>query len=398
MYPAIRNLLMFLSVVALMATPAFAETKELFLAHVGAPGSIFDLAANEFARRANEKLPPEYRVVPAGSSRFGYDTAVLEKLKTGEVAFGLPGAVMSTISPKFGVFELPFLIRDRDQIRRISDAMMEPIFQPEAKAKGFRILAIWENGFRQFTNNVRPIKKPADIRGLKLRVPKTPWWEKVFRTLGVEPVPIETAKVYESLKTGVIDGQEQPLQHLVSGKLYEQQRYLSLSDHIFTPMYLIVGDEPFSKLPPKVQKILLETAAEMREWVFGTAATLENNYLDQVSEVMEVNHIDVKAFRRACLPIYDEFARTVPGGFKLIEMMSELANVPPSEVGLSATNAGASAASASPSTPSSSSTSATAGSTTTPSGQTASSTEACARQSAVNSEKARLFTAIGCRL
>lgn len=296
---------------------------------------MHDLAALEFERRANEKLPPEFRVEAAGDSRFGYDTVTLEKLKTGEIALSLPGSVMSTVSPKFGVFELPFLVRNRDQIRKINEALLEPILQPEAKKKGYKVIAIWENGFRQFTNSTRPIKYPKDLVGIKIRTPKSAWWEKVLRTLGAEPVPLSYAEVYGSLKSKAIDAQEAPLAQINAAKLYEVQRYLSLSDHIYTPIYLVASDEQFAKLPADVQKILVETGQDLREWVYSTAIKLENEIIDDLSEKMEVNYVDLKSFRRASRPLYAEFARTVPGGLKLIEILSALAEVPESEVGVS---------------------------------------------------------------
>lgn len=312
----------------ILMPPAVAQAVELYFAHLGTPGSLYDLSVNEFARRANAKLPAGYTVVPAGNSRFGYDDAVLQKLKTGEVAFGLPGTMVSGhISRKFGVFELPFLIRTRDQVRKISDALLEPYLQPEAKAKGYRILAIWENGFRQMTNSVRPIRRPADLRGLKMRVPPGPWWEKVFRTLGAEPVPLEFSKVYEALRTGAIDGQDMALALMYSSKFHDVQRYMSYSEHLFTPAYVVVSEEHFSKLPQPVQEVLTKTADEMRTWIFATAIRIESDLLDEVSDKLQTNQIDVKAFREVSRPLYGEFARTVPGGAKLISIVGALAEV-----------------------------------------------------------------------
>jgi tripartite ATP-independent transporter DctP family solute receptor len=322
-----------LSALALVTLPLRAETKELLLAHLGTPGSIYDLSVNEFARRVNAKLPPEYKVVPAGNSRLGRDSAVLEKLKTGEVAFGLPSSAMSSISPKFNVFELPFLIGNREQVRKLGDALLEPVFQPEAKKAGFRILAMWENGFRQITNNMRPIKRPEDLKGLKIRAPSTgSWRDKVFRALGAEPVAVDFGKVYEGLQAGTIEGQQNPLSLITATEFYKVQRYLSLSDHLYTPAYLIVSERHFTELPPQVQEVLSQTAQELQSWIFDSAIKLESDLVDQVGERMQINQIDLHAFRRASRPIYGEFARTVPGGARLIETINELAEMTSSQI------------------------------------------------------------------
>ncbi len=303
-----------------------AEVTQLNFAHVGGPGSLYDMSANEFTRRLKQALPPNFVVVAHGDGKLGDDTALLAKVKKGEITFALPSTVMSSVSETFGIFELPFLIRDRDQVRRIGDAMLGPILQPEAKKHGYRILAVWENGFRQITNNIRPIRRPADLRGLKLRVPKGLWREKAFRMLGAEPVPMALNEVHKALQSGAIDGQENPLSQIHGAKFHEVQQYLTLSDHIYTPAYLIVSDEHFAKLPPKVQQTIERTAREMQSWIYATAIRTESELIDKLGERMQSNQVDVKAFVEASRPLYGEFVRTVPGGAKMVNLVNELAD------------------------------------------------------------------------
>jgi tripartite ATP-independent transporter DctP family solute receptor len=322
------------ALISLIPSTASAQTKELQLAHIGGPGSLFEITANEFARRANEKLPAGYRVVAVGDSKLGSDEAVMAKIQKGEVAFGLPSTVMSSVSPKFGVFELPFLIRNREQVSRISDALLEPVLQPEVRAKGYRILAIWENGFRQITSNARPVKTPADLANMKLRVPKGDWRIKTFEALGAKPVPMQLDTTYDAIKSGAVDGQENPLAQIKGTKFDEVQRYLTLSDHVYTPAYLITSDKHFAELPADVQEILKSTSVRMRSWIFAKAVQIEGELLDGLDGLaskMQTNQIDVKAFRAASRPVYNEFIRTVPGGARLILTVAELAEVPTAE-------------------------------------------------------------------
>jgi tripartite ATP-independent transporter DctP family solute receptor len=302
-----------------------AEPTRLSLAHIGGAGSLYELSAGEFVRRLKIALPENYIVTAVGDSKLGDDTAILAKIKLGEITFGLPSTVMSSVSETFGIFELPFLIRNRLQVRQISDAMLDTVLQPEAKKHGFRILAIWENGFRQITNNVRPIRRPADMRGMKLRVPKGLWREKAFRAMGAEPVPMPLHEVYKGLESGVIEGQENPLSQIYGAKFHEVQQYLTLSDHVYTPAYLIVSDEHFSKLPPDVQAIIARTAEEMQAWIYGVAIRMESELIDRLGERMQSNQVDVKAFVEASRPLYGEFVRTVRGGAKLVNLVNELA-------------------------------------------------------------------------
>src|SRR5215217_7819254 len=116
-------------------------------------------------------LPISAKVEVYGSSQLGSDEEMLQKLKLGQVDFSLPSTVMSSVSPIFGVFEMPYLIKDRDHMRAVRDGLGD-VFRRAAGDKGYQIVGFWENGFRHITNNVRPINEPADLRGIKLRTPK----------------------------------------------------------------------------------------------------------------------------------------------------------------------------------------------------------------------------------
>ena len=182
--------------------------QELKFGHVGEPGSLFALSADEFARRANARLPEGYEVVTFGSSQLGGDEVLLQKIKLGTVEFALPSTVMSSQIDEFGLFEMPYLVRDREHMRAIEEEVVWPDLVPLAEAGGYRVIAVWENGFRHVTNNVRPIETPEDLAGVKLRTPRGVWRVKLFQTLGANPTPMALSEVFIGLQTGVIDGQE----------------------------------------------------------------------------------------------------------------------------------------------------------------------------------------------
>src|SRR6056300_1677960 len=164
---SIVKTLLVTAVTAVMATSANASYLVLKFGHVGKPGSLFDMSANEFARIANAKLGDKAEVQVFGSSQLGKDKELLQKLKLGQVTFSLPSSVMSSVADEFGVFEMPYIIKDRAHMKRVQDAILESKLQPAVKAKGYRIIGLWENGFRNITNNVRPINKPEDLAGIK---------------------------------------------------------------------------------------------------------------------------------------------------------------------------------------------------------------------------------------
>ena len=222
---------------ALFAAHAYAQT-ELKLGHVGEPGSLIGAAADEFAKRANEKLAGKYKIVTYGSSQLGGDKELLQKVKLGTVDFAEPSTVMSSEADIFGVFEMPYLVKDRDHMKRIEKELFWSKIEPAAEKKGLKLLAVWENGFRHITNNKRPIVTPADLKGIKLRVPEGKWRVKMFQAYGANPSPMKFSEVFTALQTGVMDGQENPFAQIASAKFYEVQKYLSLTGHVYSPAYL----------------------------------------------------------------------------------------------------------------------------------------------------------------
>jgi tripartite ATP-independent transporter DctP family solute receptor len=307
-------------VAIVIATTAWAEEIELKFGHVGAPGSLFEASANEFAKRANEKLAGKAKVVTFGSSQLGKDKELLQKLKLGTVDFALPSTVMSTVADEFGLFEMPYLVKDRDHMGRIEKEIFWEKIAPAAEAKGYKILAVWENGFRHITNNKRPITVPADLQGIKLRTPKGAWRVKMFQSYGANPTPMALSEVFTALQTGVIDGQENPFAQIYSSKFQEVQKYLSLTGHVYTPAYITVGIDKWNSLPPDVRQILQETARETQAYVYETAAAMETDLLGKLkASGMEVNEADKAAFIAASKGIYDEFATTVPGGKEMVD-------------------------------------------------------------------------------
>jgi tripartite ATP-independent transporter DctP family solute receptor len=306
------------AVLWMSAGSALAQT-EIKLGHVGEPGSLFDQSAQEVAKRANAKLGNKANVVVYGSSQLGGDSELLKKLKLGTVDLALPSTVMSSQVPAFGLFEMPYLVKNREHMAKIRDQIVVPTLEPIALKAGYRIIGVWENGFRQITNNKRPINKPEDLQGIKLRTPQGAWRVKMFKTYGANPSPLAFSEVFVALQTGVMDGQENPLAQIYPARFYEVQKYLSLTDHVYTPAYLTAG-RSWSKFSPEVQKILRDTAVETQPVVYKIAAKLDRDLLTKLKEAgMQVNIADKDAFVNASGKIYEEFSKEVPGGKALID-------------------------------------------------------------------------------
>src|SRR3970040_479891 len=273
---------------ALLAASALAFTGnasaqiELKFGHVGNPGSLFAASADEFAKRANAKLGGKAKVVVYGSSQLGGDKELLQKLKLGTVDFALPSTVMSSEADLFGVFEMPYLVKDRNHMKRIEKQVFWKNLAPAAEKKVLKNLAAWENGYRQITNSKRPINTPADLQGIKLRVPEGKWRVKMFQTYGANPSPMKFSEVFTALQTGVMDGQENPFTQIFSAKFQEVQKYLTLTGHVYTPAYATVGAKRWASLPAEVRTTLEAVAKETQPFVYAKAAKDDEELLAKI--------------------------------------------------------------------------------------------------------------------
>jgi TRAP-type transport system periplasmic protein len=308
----------------LIAAPAVAQT-EIKLGHVGEPGSLFQKSADEFAKRANAKLAGKAKVIVYGSSQLGGDKEMIQKLKLGTLDMALPSTVMSSEVDIAGIFEMPYIVKDRAHMGRIEKEVFWPMIEPAIEKKGLKVLAVWENGVRHITNNKRPIKVPADLQGIKLRVPEGKWRVKMFQAYGANPSPMKFSELFTALQTGVMDGEENPLTQIYSAKLQEVQKYLSLSGHVYTPAYLTVGTKHWETLPADIRKVLEDTAKETQAFVYQAAAHDEEDLLGKLKQAgMQVNDVDKDAFVAASKPIYEEFSKEVSGAKAAIDKANAL--------------------------------------------------------------------------
>jgi len=313
-------------VASFAALPATAAETTLKFGHVGAPGSFFEATANNYAACVADKSGGSVEVQTFGSSQLGKDNELLQKLKLGQVDFALPSSVMSSVDSIFGIFEMPYIIKDRDHMRRVQDAMMDR-FQDAANGRGYHIVGLAENGFRHITNNTRPINKPEDLKGIKLRTPNGEWRVKMFREYGANPTPMAFSDVFTALQTGVMDGQENPYAQIASAKFQEVQEYLSITGHVYTPAYILASQKHFGNHSEEMQAMLSDCADETQTFTYEKAAEMETELLEVIREAgVEVNEADKDAFIEASKPIYDAFAKDVEGGQEMIDAVLSLGN------------------------------------------------------------------------
>ena len=317
---------LFATLISICMVSMSANALELKFGHVGKPGSLFAETVENFAKIANAKLGSKAKVTVFGSSQLGDDKAGMQKLKLGTVDMWLPSSVMASIHDEFGVFDMPFIIKDRNHMMKVEKSVLPKMAKNLEAKTGYQFIGVWENGFRHITNNVRPINLPDDLKGIKLRTPKSKWRLKMFQSYGANPTPMAFSEVFTALKTGTMDGQENPYAQIASAKFQEVQKYLSITSHVYTPAYVAVHKDHYSKIPADVRKILEAAAKENQKFVYKRAAELEKSLLDVIKKAgVKVNTANNAAFVKASKGVYDEFASEVATGAGLVKEISALA-------------------------------------------------------------------------
>jgi tripartite ATP-independent transporter DctP family solute receptor len=301
---------------------------EMQVGSVSTPGSLLGNTAEEFVRRVNasEVLAGRVHMAFFGSSQLGNDEMMLQKLRLGTLDFSVPSTIMSSTVEEFGLFELPYLVENRRHMTHIKEEIVWPMLAPAAEGAGYHLLAVWENGFRHITNNVRPIVTPADLAGIKLRTPQGRWRVRLFQAIGANPTPMPLSEVFVALQTGVIDGQENPLPQISSNKFQEVQSYLSLTGHVYTPAYLMTGIGPWRGLPEDVRTEIQAIARAMEDYIYAEGRRLDDTLMAEFeASGIAINEADRASFLEASHSVYDEFAETVPAGREMIDRAISLA-------------------------------------------------------------------------
>ena len=246
------------------------------------------------------------------SSTLGDDMAVLEGLQLGtiEMFCGTIGPA-AQFSNKVKLFDLPFLFTSYEQVDALLDGPIGQEVLDSLEPAGMIGIAYWENGFRQLTNSSRPVKKPEDMIGLKLRTMPTPVPLSTFRLLGANPTPMNFGEVFTALQQKVVDGQENPWETILANKFYEVQKYATNTGHVYSPFGVLFSKKFWDKLPEEYRQAVKEAVYAARDFNRKTARAAEQKTLDELRKYMDITILspeELKAFQKITRPVYDEFA------------------------------------------------------------------------------------------
>lgn len=214
------------------------------------------------------------------SNQLGADTDVLGQLRSGGVDFfQLSPVILSTLVPNASINGVGFAFPDYDTVWKAMDGELGAYARGQIEGAGLVVMEkIWDNGFRQITSSTKPIETPADLEGFKIRVPVSPLWTSLFTAFGSAPASINFAEVYTALQTGIVDGQENPLAILKTAKLWEVQKYCSMTNHMWDGFWLLGNRRAWGALPEDIQQAVAENfnaaAVKQREDIAAMNGTL----------------------------------------------------------------------------------------------------------------------------
>ena len=234
------------------------------------------------------------------NNQLGGDTDVLAQLRAGAVQlFHLSGLILATLVPVASINGVGFAFKGYSEVWRAIDGDLGKFVREAiAKANLYALEKIWDNGFRQITSSTRPILTAADLKGFKIRVPVSPMWTSMFTALGASPVSINWNEVYSALQTRIAEGQENPLAIIETSKIYEVQKYLSMTSHMWDGFWVLANGDFWRKLPKDLQDTISHRINEAADKQRADLEALNNNLAKTLAgQGMDIRTPDTGSFR-----------------------------------------------------------------------------------------------------
>lgn len=294
---------------AVLGAPAFAATKLKF-AHPAPDTDLSHKMALQFAEQVKAGTNGSVTIDVFPNGQLGTDDQMIDGVRSGIIDFTLSGLNnFSGMLPASGAFSLPFMFADRPTAYKVLDG--EPGLAVAAAMNEFSMkgLGFPDNGYRNISNNRGPVRVPADLAGVRMRVNNSRALNDLFQSLDANPQQIPVAELYTALETGVVDAQDHPIWVVEAFKFFEVQKYLSLSQHAYSALAMVMNLEAFEALTGEEQAVLVQAAADAVAFQrAGNEAAEETQIEFLISEGMEVNRdVDSAAFQEAAKPVWENF-------------------------------------------------------------------------------------------
>ena len=300
-----------LAAAGLLAFAAQASAEEIVFGHGAHPGNPRFDAANMFAALIAANSDGKYEVNIASAETLGNDVEMLKAAKTNVIQMTANSqGPLAQIIPEVGALGLPFLFKDLPTAWKVLDGPIGDELDKLAEAKGYVIVAWWDNGIRNISHVSKAIKTPDDVKGMKIRTPADKSTLDAFKALGANPAPLAWSELPTALRAGTFEGQENPLTNIYSAKLHEITPYIALSAHKYESTPVVAGLTWWKGLSQADRKMIKEAAVEAGWYQRG------RNMIDAVKlvdvlkkEGAKFSKVDTEAFQKATASVYDLWAQ-----------------------------------------------------------------------------------------
>lgn len=294
------------TMLASLTTAAGAADFNYSLAIEDPNGSRPAILAGEFAQLVDKYSNGRVNVKVYTDAQLGNLKTVIEGLQIGTTDMTKVFDALNPLLPETVIMDLPYMFKTRKHFERV---MNDPVIwttMRKLENRGVVPVSWWENGYRHMTNNVRPIRVPADLKGLKMRTPANPSRLAMFRLFGANPAPLPYPELYSALQQKAFDGQENPLANIVSGRLFEVQQHLSLTSHVYGPQLLIMSKVKWDALPQWGKDAIKRAGDEIGQKWRDQAEQADKEDLAMLGSKIKINEVDFAAFQAASQPLYAE--------------------------------------------------------------------------------------------
>jgi len=322
--------LIVVSVIGLCQTFAKEKVYTIKFSHVLPETHATHITARDvFKKYLEEESNGRLKVELYPNAQLGGERQALESIQLGTLDMTVTtGAVLSAIENKFMALNLPYLFINEEEAYKLLDGKIGKELSNSVLSKGVKVLAIAENGFRNITNSRRPITKPEDLKGLKIRTMENPVHMDIFRALGANPTPMSFGELYTALQQGTVDAQENPIPIIYTSKFYEVQKYCTLDGHVYGTAVIMMNANLFNSLPDDLQQIVSEGAIKYRDAQRAMNKKMNNEMVsllrEEGMEVTELTPEQKQLFVDATIGIYDKYAEEI--GKDMMELIKKETN------------------------------------------------------------------------
>lgn len=276
----------------------------------------YAMAAHYFVEELEKAAPGKFKFQYFPNHQLGDETQMLQALQLGTLnAAVITGTFVGNMVPSFQLNDLPFLYQSYEQAHKVLDGKAGQIMFKQLGEKGIVGLGFAQAGFRHVINNKGPVNKPEDLNGVKLRVQPSDIFLDSFKAIGANPVPMAWSEVFTAVQQGTIDGLEIPIPVIYSSKMTEVTKYMSLTNHTYNALAMVVSGESFKRLSKEEQQAVRDAAAAAIKRQRQATADNEAAILQKIKDAgMQVNAVaDLGAFRDRVTPIYDKYRKNIGG-------------------------------------------------------------------------------------